>query len=235
MASGALYFLECADMGRYLCCAVVLCLPLSACAPSAERLPAASVRQSRDAVTEEKLSLLDEVLATNNDSDVRPDTAFKMLAPATKAAFRAKYAALPQEKRQARATIVYILAANTSSDEDWDFLDGVVSEPPCLGVTDCSKPGSGGGASPAAAALDLPALNAVALAARILLGAGHISPDAGEEDIARLAAFSMAKPGERPATAAEISRSIGVLKAASLSRSQRVAGKASWLLHVLGS
>jgi len=93
-----------------------------------------------------KLGILDDILRSRNDNDPRLDSAFNDLSPQTKELFRGTYGGLRPEKRNERGTIVYLLGKNLNAAEDWAFLRNVVTEPPCLSLSDCSKkPTSGGG------------------------------------------------------------------------------------------
>jgi len=87
----------------------------------------------------QKLAELEEILRSNNDNDPRLDGDFNELSPQTKELFRRKYAQTPQEDRNARGTIVFLLGRNLDSAEDWAFLRAVVGEPPCLSLADCSR------------------------------------------------------------------------------------------------
>ena len=87
-----------------------------------------------------KLKILEEIIRSRNDNDPRLDRDFNELSPETKTLFRREYQKLPAEDRNERGTIVYLLGKNLHSAEDWQFLNTVVSEPPCLSLNDCSKP-----------------------------------------------------------------------------------------------
>ncbi len=86
-----------------------------------------------------KLEILDAILASRNDNDPRLDTEFNDLSPEARAAFRAKYHALPLEKRSERGTVVYLLGRNLRDGDDVRFLGDVLRERPCLSLSDCSK------------------------------------------------------------------------------------------------
>lgn len=89
-----------------------------------------------------KLRLLDDILVSRNDNDPRLDRDFQGLSAETKQRFRLRYRQLAPERRNERGTIVYLLGLNLGSAADWDFLREVVSEPPCLSLADCSRPGA---------------------------------------------------------------------------------------------
>lgn len=93
-----------------------------------------------------KLGILDDILRSRNDNDPRLDSEFNELSPQAKELFRGTYGGLRPEKRNERGTIVYLLGKNLNAAEDWAFLRKVVTEPPCLSLSDCSKkPAPGGG------------------------------------------------------------------------------------------
>ncbi|MBI5202421.1 MAG: hypothetical protein HY925_12595 [Elusimicrobia bacterium] len=87
--------------------------------------------------------LLEDVLKAKNDNDPRLDSGFENLTPEEKRVFRTLYSKIPREGRNERGTVVYLLGRNLKQPEDWTFLREVVSEPPCLGLQDCSRPGAG--------------------------------------------------------------------------------------------
>lgn len=91
-----------------------------------------------------KLKTLEEIFLSKNDNDPRLDRDFNDLTSETKSLLRQKYRELPPERRNERGTIVYLLGKNLSSARDWAFMRGVVAEPPCLSLADCSKTGAAG-------------------------------------------------------------------------------------------
>jgi hypothetical protein len=101
-----------------------------------------SGQMSESAVRQAKI--LDQILASKNDDDPRLDSDLRHLDEESKTVFRAKYRALPPEKHNERGTIVFLLGRNLTTAQDYSFLKEVLSEPPCLGVTDCSKPTESG-------------------------------------------------------------------------------------------
>jgi hypothetical protein len=104
--------------------------------------PAVAARLSATAPKDEtaaKVLLLEEILQSRNDNDMRLDTAFNNLSPETRRVFRKKYANTRAEGRNERGTIVYLLGKNLKTAEDWEFLRQVATEPPCLSMVNCSK------------------------------------------------------------------------------------------------
>ena len=89
--------------------------------------------------TLDTMQTLEEIFNSKNDNDPRLDSDFNDLSAQTKNLMRQKYREIPPERRNERGTIVFLLGRNLSSAQDWAFLRGVVSEPPCLSLEDCSK------------------------------------------------------------------------------------------------
>ncbi|MBI3550620.1 MAG: hypothetical protein HY078_16400 [Elusimicrobia bacterium] len=113
----------------------------AAAAARPSRTSGEAIDARRDAAG--KVAILDEIFNSRNDNDPRLDREFKNLTPEAKASLRARYRHLPPERRNDRGTIVFLLANNLTTAEDWNFLQNVVSEPPCLSMSDCAKPPAG--------------------------------------------------------------------------------------------
>jgi hypothetical protein len=112
-----------------------------ASAELAKVLPAPSTLSPRstDPTALSQLRILEEILDSRNDNDPRLDRELRVLSPAAKELLRAKYMAVPWEKRNDRGTIVYLLGRNLTSTADFRFLQEVVREAPCLSLSDCTK------------------------------------------------------------------------------------------------
>lgn len=87
-----------------------------------------------------KINILNEILKAKNDNDPRLDSEFRELSKAAKNLMKARYAELPDEERNDRGTIVYLLGRNLKSPEDFEFLCNVLKEPPCLSLQNCGQP-----------------------------------------------------------------------------------------------
>jgi hypothetical protein len=162
-----------------------------------------------------QLKTLEDILRSKNDNDPRLDRDFNALSPEAKRLFRRKYAEILPERHNERGTIVYLLGRNLDSAEDWAFLRGVVSEPPCLSLNDCSKeskPEGGHNESGVAVTLAYPSLVALKQAERVL-----------EE--ARTASTGKKRPEALPAATAQ--EALSVIQAAKNSRVPIVARTAS--------
>lgn len=91
------------------------------------------------ASTQEKISILREILGSHNDNDSRLDGSFNALTKEDKAALREQYKSLPREARNELGTIIFILGRNQNDETDQAFFKEVLSEKPCLGLEDCSR------------------------------------------------------------------------------------------------
>ena len=111
---------------------------------------------------------LEAILKSRNDNDPRLDADFNSLSGQEKEQFEILYRRQPPEKRNERGTIVYLLGKNLRDADDWAFLRGVVQEPPCLSLADCSKKGTGGEGLGDDVTLAYPALVALKSAQRVL-------------------------------------------------------------------
>jgi TolA-binding protein len=124
----------------------------------------------------QQLALLEEILRSRNDNDPRLDTAFNDLSPQAKNLFRRKYRQLPAEGRNELGTVVYLLGRNLKTAEDWAFMRDVVTEPPCLSLTNCSVEAAAGADSHVATGTEItlsyPAVMALKRAERVLQAGG---------------------------------------------------------------
>lgn len=89
--------------------------------------------------TLQKISILREILGSRNDNDPRLDQAFNNLSKDDKTALREQYHSLPREARNELGTIIFLMAQGKTDDADHAFFKEVLTEPPCLGLADCSK------------------------------------------------------------------------------------------------
>ncbi|MFL5813298.1 MAG: hypothetical protein ACJ763_06945 [Bdellovibrionia bacterium] len=85
------------------------------------------------------IKVLDEVLAAKNDNDPRLDSEFRGLSPTSKRMMEDRYRSLPPEKRNERGTIAFLVGREIASADDVAFMGGILSEPPCLSLGDCSR------------------------------------------------------------------------------------------------
>jgi hypothetical protein len=91
----------------------------------------------------QRMRVLDEVLASKNDNDPRLDSEFRNLSPTAKRMMEDRYRALAPEKRNERGTIAFLVGREIASAEDVAFMEGILSEPPCLSLGDCAREDKG--------------------------------------------------------------------------------------------
>lgn len=103
-------------------------------------LPSPAIRPPSQSIAgSEKLIVLNQILTAHNDNDPRLDSDFNSLTDDEKNLMEHRYSELPTEKRNQRGTIVFLLARNLNSSQDFDFLKQVLVEQPCRSLSDCSK------------------------------------------------------------------------------------------------
>lgn len=85
------------------------------------------------------IKVLDELLAAKNDNDPRLDTEFRGMSSTSKRMMEDRYRSLAPEKRNERGTIAFLVGREISSSDDVAFMGGILSEPPCLSLGDCSR------------------------------------------------------------------------------------------------
>lgn len=84
-------------------------------------------------------SVFEEILKTKNDNDPRLDLFLKKLSPEFRQALQEKYEALAPEDHNGRGLVVYLIAREISSMDDFEFLKKIYQEPPCLSMQDCKS------------------------------------------------------------------------------------------------
>jgi|GEM_PF-2985153 len=82
-----------------------------------------------------------EIMLSKNDNDPRLDKDLRHLSPSLKKALEAQYTLLPDEKRNEKGLVVFLVARDLSSPEDVQFLDSIYQESPCLSLADCGVRG----------------------------------------------------------------------------------------------
>ena len=90
----------------------------------------------------DKTEIISEILESGNDNDPRIDRELRDLDFDTRLRLREKYRSLPLERRNARGMLIFLLGRELHSVEDFAFLKEVLSEKPCLGLANCSRPDS---------------------------------------------------------------------------------------------
>ena len=102
--------------------------------PAPSATPVTATEQDRKQVL-----VLDAVIAGKNDNDPRLDRELRELTPAARALFRERYRSYPNEQRNEKGTVVFLLGRNLTSSEDFKFLGEVLAEPPCLSLESCGR------------------------------------------------------------------------------------------------
>lgn len=97
-----------------------------------------TAKQSYSPETISKLKILNEVFASRNDNDPRLDSEFAELTPELKTALIESYRLMPKESLNERGTVVFLLGKKIESEKDVEFLQEVMTETPCLSLSDCS-------------------------------------------------------------------------------------------------
>ncbi len=96
--------------------------------------------QLDDTEVHPKVSLLRNILNTKNDNDPRLDTEFRNLSVEEKAALISMYEQMRPESLNERGTIVFLMGREITRPEDAEFLKRVLSEEPCLSLSNCGVP-----------------------------------------------------------------------------------------------
>ncbi len=88
---------------------------------------------------QKKWLLLGQILESKNDNDPRIDTELKGLSPLFKSTLAGRYAELKPERFNERGTLVFLVGREIVNPADVDFMRTVLTEKPCLSVSDCSR------------------------------------------------------------------------------------------------
>jgi hypothetical protein len=112
--------------------------PLEFASPAPIAKPIGKSNLNLTEADQQKIQVLDQILQSHNDNDPRLDKEFRDLSPELKAALQLKYQAMSVESRNDRGTVVFLLGREMKSADDARFLAGVISEPACLSLEDCS-------------------------------------------------------------------------------------------------
>lgn len=83
--------------------------------------------------------MIEEIIKSKNDNDPRLDKELKHQSPEVRAALYEKYEAIPNEARNDRGLIAYMIARDFESAADAQFMKKVFEEPPCLSLADCKS------------------------------------------------------------------------------------------------
>lgn len=80
---------------------------------------------------------LTEIIQSKNDNDPRLDHELKNTSPELHRAFFETYSQLAPENRNGRGTIAFLVARDLKSQQDFDFIEKIFQEEPCLNLADC--------------------------------------------------------------------------------------------------
>lgn len=86
-----------------------------------------------------KIELLAQILDSRNDNDPRLDSELKNLNKKDKDDLRKFYHQMELEDRNGRGTAVFLLGRSIESLEDVNFISEVLTESPCLSLSDCQS------------------------------------------------------------------------------------------------
>jgi hypothetical protein len=110
------------------------------------KLPKAYGSLSKNATTPEanltpedrkKWEILQEILASQNDNDPRLDKAFKGMTDELHSSIQERYHEIPEENRNQRGLLAFLIARDLKSTDDLDFLKKIYEESPCLSLENC--------------------------------------------------------------------------------------------------
>lgn len=87
----------------------------------------------------QKLEIVNAILSSGADNDPRLDKDLRELSPALRERLRRRYREIPNEKRNSKGTLVFLLGRNLTEPADFEFMAEVVSETPCFSLSDCSQ------------------------------------------------------------------------------------------------
>lgn len=86
-----------------------------------------------------EVELVDEILRSKNDNDPRLDSELRHLDEEAKTALRSYYLSRPEEDRNGKGTILFLLGRNLKGPEDVKFLAEALKEAPCRSLANCSS------------------------------------------------------------------------------------------------
>lgn len=86
-----------------------------------------------------EVKLVDEIINSKNDNDPRLDTELRVLSDEAKVALRTYYLSRPEEDRNGKGTVLFVLGRNLKSPEDVKFMADALKETPCRSLADCTS------------------------------------------------------------------------------------------------
>jgi hypothetical protein len=80
-----------------------------------------------------------DVLKSKNDNDPRLDQELKNLNMALRERVYSYYSSLPQEQRNERGTLAFLISRDIKSNQDVHFLESIFAEKPCYSLGHCTE------------------------------------------------------------------------------------------------
>lgn len=88
-----------------------------------------------------QFEIFTQIMLSKNDNDPRLDKDLRHLSPSLKKALESQYALLPDEKRNEKGLVVFLVARDVATADDVQFLESVYQESPCLSLANCQVRG----------------------------------------------------------------------------------------------
>jgi len=88
---------------------------------------------------QKKITILNEILLSKNDNDLRMDTELRDFTPAAKRVLEKRYSGTAPEKRNERGTYVFLMGREIKDGADVEFFKSVLMEKPCLSLENCDR------------------------------------------------------------------------------------------------
>lgn len=86
-----------------------------------------------------EVKLVDEIINSKNDNDPRLDSELRVLSEEAKVALRTYYLSRPEEDRNGKGTVLFVLGRNLKNPEDVRFMADALKETPCRSLADCTS------------------------------------------------------------------------------------------------
>ncbi len=81
---------------------------------------------------------LQEIISSKNDNDPRLDQDFKIMSKELHQLLIQRYSEIPEEDRNQRGLIVFLISRDLKDLDDFKFLKTVFKENPCLSLNNCN-------------------------------------------------------------------------------------------------
>ncbi len=100
---------------------------------------AAVAKNIQPVIWTREVELVDQIIRSKNDNDPRLDTDLRVLSEEAKVALRSYYLSRPEEDRNGKGTVLFLLGRNLKGPEDVKFLADALKEAPCRSLANCSS------------------------------------------------------------------------------------------------